>query len=80
MSALREDLSPERRAALEEEVARLNARAVVQRMEKMQQQMDDYKNELAQMKQQMAILRGEFSAQQQLIGQLLNLGSGPTVR
>lgn len=73
------EMSAERLKAVNEECARLNARAVVLRMEQMQTQLDAYKQEIAQTNQRIALLENRFNVELQLRAQLLNVGSGPTV-
>ena len=70
-------MSANRNAAVNEECARLNARAVVQRMNLMQKSIDNYKTELAQTNQRIALLEKRFSVEQTLRSALTN-GSGPT--
>jgi len=71
-------MHPERKKALEEECAKLNARAVVHRLELMQNQLDDYKQQLAQQAQQIALLQNRFNVELQLRDQILRRGRGPS--
>lgn len=76
-SQLKEILSASRLAAVNEEVARLNAAAVVQRLELMQTQLDGYKASLEQTNRRMALLEQRLVVEQQLRAAMMN-GSGPT--
>lgn len=75
---LKDRMSANRLAAVNEETARLNAGAVVERMKLMQEKLDEFKAELDQVKAQLAQMRGQMALQQTLATQIAAHGHGAT--
>ena len=63
----------------DEKVARLNALAVLQRMEEMQKKLDSYHEALVQMGRRINEIQGQMTLQQTLANQIAAHGRGPTV-
>lgn len=75
----KEEMSGNRLAAVNEECARLNARAVSHQLERMQAQLDAYKGELDAVRKRMAQLQDQLQLQSKLAFQAAESGRGPTV-
>lgn len=72
------ELSKERMMAVEEEVSRLNARAVAQRLEQFEKRIHELSSKLEQANNRITQVQQQLALQAQLAVQIAEHGRGPT--